>query len=49
MAKHPAAVELGRLGGRSKSPAKVAAVRKNAEKARAARWVKRPVDKHKAV
>lgn len=33
--------EYGRRGGRSKSPAKLAAVRENAKKANAARWPNR--------
>jgi len=38
--KNPAAVALGRKGGKSKSPAKVAAGRINAAKALAARLAK---------
>ena len=34
--KNPAAVSLGRMGGKSRSPAKLAAVRANAAKASAA-------------
>ena len=37
MAKLQAAVDLGRLGGQSRSPKKAAAARKNAIKATAAR------------
>lgn len=33
--KNPAAVALGALGGKSRSPKKLAAVRRNAKKARA--------------
>jgi hypothetical protein len=40
MSKDPAAVSLGRRGGKSKSPAKKAAGIQNAKKAREARLLK---------